>query len=161
MSVAAKMVRIRYFWAAMPPDDDARSMMLIRWFPDSPGDVPLRNRFSWRKAPLAPPLGELLSECEAEGVYSTLNGIRQNFLSSWLFNHNFERFAAFCNTPVGSQGGFAARVAKLATPTRASAFIWVLPKIRGCGENHKPTATNVPRSLCDSLSAAYGGCSLA
>ena len=62
------MVRIRYFWAAMPPEDDARSVMPIRWFPNPPGDVPLRNRFSWRKAPLAPPLGELLSECEAEGV---------------------------------------------------------------------------------------------
>ena len=30
-----------------------------------------RNRFAqapWREAPAAPPLGELLSECEAEGV---------------------------------------------------------------------------------------------
>ena len=34
-------------------------------------------------------------------------------------NHNFERFAALCNTPGGSQGGFAARVARLATPTMA------------------------------------------
>ena len=38
-------------------------------------------------------------------------------------NHNFERFAALCNTPGGSQGGCAARVAKLATPTELKKFL--------------------------------------
>ena len=37
-------------------------------------------------------------------------------------NHNFERFAALCNTPGGSQGGCAARVAKLAAPTGLRSF---------------------------------------
>ena len=77
-----------------------------------------RNRFAqapWREAPLAPPLGELLRECEAEGVQLDEWGhyeITHDTPSVSPFglpafncgmiatgNHNFEKFAALCNTP--------------------------------------------------------------
>jgi hypothetical protein len=37
-------------------------------------------------------------------------------------NHHFERFAALCNTPGGSQGGCAAGGRLRASPTRAEQF---------------------------------------
>ena len=71
----------------------------------------------WREAPSAPPLGELLSEREAEGVCYEIQDTLQNTndtLSVSPFglpafnrgmiatgNHNFEKFAALCNTLSG------------------------------------------------------------
>ena len=59
--------------AAVLPDNDATNPVRIHWSPDPPGNDSLKNRFArtirlWREAPSAPPLGELLSEREAEGV---------------------------------------------------------------------------------------------
>ena len=68
-------------------------------------------------------------------------------------NHNFERFAALCNTPGGSQGVQTISVyallqgvyaqpgtiekpglrAAISRPYRAYTLIRVLPEIRGCG----------------------------
>ena len=57
------------------PQSDAMNPVRIRWFPGGSVTILLRNRKyvgkwrnPWREAPSAPPLGELLSEREAEGV---------------------------------------------------------------------------------------------
>ena len=45
--------------AAVLPDNDAANPVRIHWFPDPPGNDPLKNRFArtirlWREAPSAP-----------------------------------------------------------------------------------------------------------
>ena len=80
----------------------------------------------WREAPSAPPLGELLSEREAEGVCYEIQDTLQNTndtLSVSPFglpafnrgmiatgNHNFEKFAALCNTLSGAPRALRAGV---------------------------------------------------
>ena len=75
------------------------------------------HKYIRREAPSAPPLGELLSEREAEGVCYEIQDTLQNTndtLSVSPFglpafnrgmiatgNHNFEKFAALCNTLSG------------------------------------------------------------